>query len=544
MDSEYNPMPEAVLVENGVIKSIGATADIMASKPADTKVIDLNGRTLMPGFIAVHSHPNVKAAHYSFVDLSAYENDSPEQVWEKLESAIKSAKKGEWVFAKGLDVLMMPELTAPSLEYMDKIAPDNPLYIFSQMLHSAWANSQALQEMGITRDTPNPAADSYYEKDTHGNLTGYIHETAAIKPIGKWVLENIDIKENVVSALDDYPHSGVTTISTLGLMDNDGKLMYLYDHLSSEKKSLDHSLLEFIGVLPKKKPTVRHFVYVTDEGQHLLPDSVDNGDDFFKVLGVKFWYDGSGSTGSMYNDAPYLVSHVTQNNFRIAPDYKGKNIYDEGELYNKIKPLHDAGWQLAVHAIGDRANKETIRDLARVVNGAEKRDHRHRVEHVVLMPSAHIPPAADAGLTFSFQINYLYYYGSILQDSVIGEPRTQAMLPIKSTLDNGVRFTLHADAPAFPGKPLSLVQAAVTRTSASGLLVGENEAVPVWEALKAVTINAAWQLHMDENIGSIEEGKYADLVILDKNPLKVAPNELRDIEIVKTYVHGNLLYQQ
>ena len=139
----------------------------------------------------------------------------------------------------------------------------------------------------------------------------------------------------------------------------------------------------------------------------------------------------------------------------------------------------------------------------------------------------------------SFHINHLYYYGSVLKSQLIGPSRASRMLPLKSAVDNSLKFSLHADQPMFPSKPFSLLSTAVNRKTKENTVIGKQSSITAYQGLEALTIHAAWQIKMDEKIGSIRKGKYADLIVLDKNPLDVDKNELRNIKVLETFVHGN-----
>ncbi len=544
MSEDMDQMPEAVFVEDGKIISVGSKESILKLKNTDTQLIDLQGKALLPGFIDIHTHPDLTAYFNSFLDLSGFTNKTPEDVWSKLEAAVKKAEKGEWILARGFDPMLINGLKAPTLDYLDSIAPDKPIFIIAQSIHSAWANSIALKEIGITPSSPDPVPGSYYEKDENGELTGFIAEVEAIKPFSKATLKVIDIKKDIVSVLDNYPQNGITSISTMGLFGKDGKSLLMFEHLSTNHQKFLHKFLEFIGMLPEKKPTVRHFAYLLDEAQELLPETVNNGDDFFKIMGIKLWYDGSPYTGSMYLKEPYLDSELMQKGLKIPINYSGKSILTPDELYDKVKRFHNLGWQVAVHSQGDKASEEVIGAFKKALAESPKRDHRHRLEHLLLFSKPQLNTAKDLNMTLSFHINHLYYYGKALREDIIGKERAERILRINSAKNAGLVYSLHADLPMYPIEPLSLLQTAVTRTNKEGELIGQNEAISVLDGLKSLTIYAAWQLHMDDKIGSIEKGKYADLVILDKNPLKVSPDKLRNISVVKTFVNGDVIFSQ
>jgi len=533
--------PEAVYIENGVIKSIGKYDVLKKKILSSTQVIDLEGKTLMPGFIDSHTHPVISSFLYDMIDLSGFTHNSKEQVWNHLVNKISEYDPGEWILCKGFDQVLVPGLTPPHMSYLDSIAPDNPLLIGSQSLHSYWANSIAFQKSGIDLSTPDPDNSSYYERDSLGKFTGYIAEQTAFEPFKKTILKSLGIsrlKENSLMVMKDYAKNGYTSITSMGITTSDKKVIQLYKHISSKSSSLINNLLSMIGILPKRNHTVRNFVFVRHDAPHLLPQSISNGDDFFKIIGIKFWYDGSPYTGSMYLEEPYLDNNFTNNVLRIPKGHTGKALLAKDQLSKNIKKYQSDDWQIAIHAQGDIAVREVL-DTFDGLPSASKKDHRHRLEHCLLIDNRSIERMVRMKIYPSFHINHLYYYGNVIKNQLIGSPRASRMLPVKAAVDNALKFTLHADQPMFPSEPFSLIQTAVKRKTKEGKTLGEQYTIDVYKALKALTIHAAWQIKMEKKIGSIEEGKYADLIILDRNPLDSDKEELRSIRVLDTYVHGN-----
>ncbi|MDD5169082.1 MAG: amidohydrolase [Syntrophales bacterium] len=535
---------EAVFVEDGRIVSMGSRDTIFKHKTDATRLIDLKGNTLMPGFIGVHTHPDLAAYLYNFVDLSGFTNRTADEVWAKLRQAVKETKKGQWIFCKGFDPMLIKGLTAPNITYLDSIAPDNPLFILAQSMHSAWANSLAFKKIGITGKTPDPAPGNYYEKDSRGELTGFIAEIEALKPFALEAVKAFNIKNNVVKVFDDYPGNGITSITTMGLVATDRKPLLLYEHLSTHHPKFIHNALALFGILPDRKPTVRHFLYIKHDTPFLFPDTVENGDDFFKVCGVKLWYDGSPYTGSMYLKESYVNSELMSKGLKIPCNHSGKAVIDKQEFYSIVKKYHELGWQVSVHSQGDRSTEEVLDVFERIQSESSVKNSRHRIEHGLLLPPELLEKMKRLNVTPSFHINHLYYYGSALKNDILGAERTARMLPVNSVRKNGLYYSLHADAPMYPEEPLSLLQTAVTRKTREGEIIGPHEAISVMDGLRALTVYAAWQLNMEEKIGSIEPGKYADLIILDKNPLKVAPDSLRDIRVLNTFVNGSEVWSR
>lgn len=542
MNKTPETVVEAVFVENGKIIMTGAKEEILKRKTVDTQIIDLDGKTLMPGFIAVHTHPDLSSYLHGYVDLSGFTHQTKEDVWEKLRQTIAQTPKGQWIFCRGFDPILVPGLAAPDIGFLDAMAPNHPVLILAQSIHSAWANSLAFKKMGVTASTPDPAPGSYFEKDDRGNLTGFIVETAAVKVMSEDVLKVFDIKDNVLKVNDEYLGNGITSITTLGLMS--GRALILYEHLSTANPKLISRALESLGLLPHRKPAVRHFMYLLHSMPDLFPKSIENGDDFFKICGMKIWYDGSPYTGSMYINEPYLNSELMLKKLKIPANHCGQTVIGRQEFFDAVKKYHQLGWQVSVHSQGDRSTREILEIFDIIQSESPTKHLRHRIEHGVLLPTELLEKMKQLEITPSFHINHLYYYGKALRDDILGDERSSKMLPVGSTGKAGLYYSLHADAPMYPEEPLSLLQTAVTRKTREGEIIGLHEAISVMDGLKALTIYAAWQINMEKKIGSIEPGKYADLIILNRNPLKVNPESLREIQVVTTFVNGKEVWRK
>lgn len=545
MDKQQ-PEVEAIFVEDGIIQQMGSYKAIKAFQKSDTEIIDLNGRTLLPGFIDSHTHPVISTFLHSLVDMSGFTHASKEAVWTHLNQAIPSFKKGEWIVAKGFDPILVEGLKAPHISYLDSIAPDHPLLIISQSMHSYWANTLAFERCGINKDSPNPTSASYYGRDSLGELTGFIAEQEAFHPFRDQLLIDIGkdaIVQTTVDVLDDYAKKGYTSITALGATTDDPNVVLLYRHLSAQQPSLFPQLLAKAGILPARKAAIRHFMFIRQDAAHLLPDSPDNGDDGFKILGIKMWYDGSPYTGSMYIEEPYMESELTQKGFLIPKHYHGEALIDADELKALISNYQDLGWQVAIHAQGDLAIAEIMNTYEQLNNMASD-DYRHRLEHCLLLSESSIKKMKNLGVHPSFHINHLYYYGQSLRDDIIGLERAEKILPVQSAVAQNLVITLHADQPMFESEPLSLLHTAVNRQTTQGDTIGLFHAIDVQSGLEALTINAAWQIKMDDKIGSLQVGKYADFTILNKNPLHSPKEALRMLKVEQTIVNGNTIFKE
>ena len=535
---------EAVLVERGRIVRIGPSSRLLPLATPETEVIDLNGRTLLPGFIDSHTHPVLSTFMHGMVDLSGFTHRTNDDVWNHLRDTVRKFEDGDWIICRGLDPVLIPDLKTPDIAFLDSIAPNNPLFIVSQSLHSYWANSLAFAAAGIDHLTPDPSMSSYYEKDDQGNLTGYIAEQEAFTPFRLVLLAALGkatLAEHCVQVMDDYAANGFTTITSLGLSTSDSNLIRLYDHLSSEHPSAVNQLLAVLGYLPTRKPTTRHVAFVRFDAAGLLPASSDNGDDFFRIAGIKFWYDGAPYAGTMYLREPYLDTDFNHDKLHIGCDHTGEALLSQEDFTDTIRQYQQAGWQIAVHAQGDTAIQETVQAFE---DAGAQPEHRHRIEHCLLLEESTISNMQRIGLNPSFHINHLYYYGETLRDQIIGAERTDRMLPVRAAIDADLISSLHADQPMFASEPFSLMHTAVNRRTREGSEIGADHAISVEEALKAVTINAAWQIKMEDRIGSIRVGKLADFVIVDRNPLETPKSELRTITVDQTIVNGQTTFRR
>ncbi len=507
---------EALAVEDGLILAVGSDAEILALQTGHTELIDLQGKTLMPGFIAAHEHPTLTAVFNSAIDLSGFTHKHNREVWDALRAAVSDARQDEWIYASGLDPILTDDLEIPTREQLDEIAPNNPLVVISQTLHSFWANSRAFAEAGITGSTPDPGPGAYYERDDAGELTGFVAESLAAAPLLKPLKSPWGLLGRYEHALDQLQVKGFTSVASLG--HNVPPLMARF--------AASNNL----------RPRIRQFFYLVEEELNYLPNSPDSDSDYFRVLGVKLWHDGSPYTGSMYTSAPYLDSTLNRTLGIRAGTY-GAPMFSAEALREKVRKYTDAGWQVAIHSQGDASLREVTQTLGTL---GELRGKLPviRLEHAVELPRDQIPALAQQNTTVSFHINHILYYGDALQQSIIGKDMAQQVLPVRSAFSQGMRPTLHADSPMFPAQPFSLMQTAITRTTRSGLTLNPQEAIDIQQAVRAMTINGAYQLRIEDEAGSLEPGKWADLLIVDHNPYETATEELDQIKVMGVFLHG------
>jgi predicted amidohydrolase YtcJ len=520
---DRNPQAEAIAVAGGRIAAVGSREEVFQRRGAGTRMIDLEGMTLMPGLIEPHSHPVISALLYDWIDVSGFHNASGAEVMERLRDAAAAAGPDAWITAFGYDPILIRDLKSLDADTLDEISSTNPIFIMIQSMHTVYVNHRALEIAGIDRSTPQPEAGCWV-KDESGELTGMVIEQAAILPVMMPYLlsSQANGEELIEKQIRRYAAAGYTTVGAMGVF----PVFLDWARILKERIESDDC-------------PIRMFVMdkATDLEQGTRVE-FGGGSDRLRSGGAKFWYDGSFGTGNVLLEEPYLNSELMQQGLGVPKDSCGSSIYPKHQFRELVQKYHDAGRQISVHAQGDRAIRDVIDVYEDVLKASPRDDHRHRIEHGGLFPIDEMDRAARLGLTPSWHVNYVYYYGDALRDEIIGPQRAEISFPVGAAMRRGLRGSLHNDSPMYPAEPLLLMRSAVTRKTRSGEALGEDQAIDVDAAIKALTIDAAWQLFMDDLVGSLEVGKLADLVLVSDNPRKVDPEHLEQIRIIATYREG------
>lgn len=523
---ECNMNVEAVYVKDGKIFSVGSLEDIMKFKNENTEMVDLDGNVMFPGFIEPHLHLDLAAIidHGSYIGGLKYEKT--EDVIAEIKRVISITPKGKWIFFFGLDYLINRDLPTMDRYYLDTLTTQHPIFIIIQSMHTLYANSLALEKAGINRDTVD-TRDGHLFKDENGEPTGVLTEqTFELGFMAKWLADTDgSIKDYFISKTNQIAKAGVTTCWTAGMMPLvENHNQFVYDIVTSEECPIRH---DYAITYPNFKSGLESL-------DRIIPSHPKS-----KFTGVKFWLDGSPYTGNMKLYDNYLENEIMQNRLFVPTNQNGELLYDLDELYNLVKEYHNKGVQISVHSQGDRTGKEIVDIFEKVLTEFPNPNHRHRLEHCAFLSKEDALRCVKLGISLSYHVNHLYFYGEALNDLVVGEERTKIAVNPKWALDAGGSISLHTDDPMYPSNPLRLVCTAVTRQSRFGNVYGEEYKIPVHDAMKGITINAAYQMMRDDEIGSIEVGKFADFTIIEENPYEIDPLKIGDIKVVKTYIDGN-----
>jgi predicted amidohydrolase YtcJ len=512
---------EAMWIKDGRVERLGGTDEVRAAAGSDATLVDLAGATLMPGFIEPHTHPLATALLGSAIDVSGFNHDSRAEVIETLREAMDGFLPQPWIIAFGWDPLMVRDLEPPTLAELDELSPDKPFVILTQMMHEAFANSAALRESGITRDTADPPGASF-GRDENGDLTGAVLEVNAVN----YLLRALPTLPPALTELllrwqlADYASGGFTTIGVLGAVgraeDPIGMLRRLAEDPHVPVRSVVYGLPKQIDL--DSKPG----------GDH---------DARFELRGVKFWMDGSPYTGGAAFAEPYEDTELTRERLHLPAGHMGPLNYELEAFTEEFRRFHQAGYHVAVHTQGERAVQLVLDAAEPVLRAHPWDDHRHRLEHNALITTDQIQRAKALGFELSFFTEHIYFYGDRLPE-LVGS-RVERYMPVGTAFGEGHRATIHSDNPMTPIGPLRVMQTSMLRIPRKAHEpMAPSEQLTVDQALRAMTTNAARQLGVEEHRGSLEQGKAADLVLLSRNPFDTAPDQFSDIDVLGTWIDG------
>jgi predicted amidohydrolase YtcJ len=518
---ETQPTAEALAVADGRVVAVGSRADVEGLIGPDTETVELGDGCLLPGLIEAHGHPLNEAVVLSerMVDIRPVTMTSVDQVLAAVSNEVDvRGEAGAYLF--GWDPLLQLGLPEPTLAWLDGLAPDTPLVIMHNSGHKAFFNSVAARATGLTRDTSDPKG-AKYGRDANGELDGTAEETGAVFPLLAGAINPADYPAMLVAECTRLNRAGLTTCSEMAF---DPVFRAVLEQMSAA------------GAL-----TVRFRTYEISNAAMTTDAKPDNGDDAVRQTGIKIWVDGSPWIGNIDLTFPYLDTEATRV-IGVAPGSCGHANYTREQLTEIVAAYFPLGWQMACHVQGD-AGVDTILDVyEEALRKWPRPDHRLRLEHVGAITNEQLQRAHALGITCSIFVDQIHYWGDVIVDGLFGPEHGERWMPAGSALATGMRISLHNDPPVTPEEPLRNISVAVTRISPSGRVLGPEERLTVEQALRAQTIDAAWQLFSEDVIGSLEVGKYADLVVLSADPREVPPADIAALDVRATYLAGRLVH--
>jgi len=513
------PRAEAVAVAGGRIIAVGPLADLEKLRGPDTKVIDLAGKTLLPGFVEPHIH-YTPAFFDQWLDLGPFVNQSMDDVKARITKALAAAQPGDWVLGQLFDPTITPGQLDLSMQGLDALSPKIPLFILEANAHVAHANSAAFAAAGVTKATLDPPHGRYI-RDAAGNLTGEIHEPPAIMPFAIKAphITSEQYVANVGKLFAAASAKGCTTVHDcgIGMIDPRGDLGVLQTALA-------------------QRPPVRVSAYLVSTAMDTWQElglKPDDTSEYLRINGVKAWVDGSNQGGSGYQREPYLIKAWG----------RGTPNYTQEALDAVVLKAQNAGWQVGIHAVGDAGIDMAIAAFEAAAQHGTRPAIRPRIEHCGVCHPQQLDRMKKLGISPSFLIGLVYFYGAVFRDRIFGARRADLLIPCRSALAKGLRISLHSDYNCEPLEPIRYIHNAVTRNlRGTQEQLNPAQAITPLEAIRAVTLDAAWHCQMDDLVGSLEPGKCADFVVLDRDPTQVKPMDIIDIAVQETWMGGQLRY--
>lgn len=507
------PTASAIAVKDGKILAIGDLAAVKNAVGNSYEYYDLEGKTVVPGFIESHDHLVQYGAVLEFLDITPFTCPTLKEALEKLKRQGRPDEDG-WIYAWAIDQTLYEEKRGPSLQELDALFPDLPVVIFHLSGHAAYANSKALSAKGITKDTPNPAG-GVFEKDENGELTGYLNGQPAFFQVAK--LPAIS-RESIINSASYHSQHGFTTATELAIMTSN--MLNLLEEVSQDPA---FSVRLFGGM------------FITMPGLDQVAPQIKNYEtDLFKVPFIKTWTDGSTQGGTGYFTEPY---------YKLDADTKKGARGTQDQFNRELVKMLEMGFAPGIHANGDGAMDLALNaiEYARKETGiTDIRPHLIHCQYLRQDQFDRIKQMGNIGMTFFTP--HVYYWGDMHRDLLIGPERAPKINSMKSAIDRSIPYAIHNDPPVSPPNALHSMWVAVNRLTSSGETLGPEQRITPQQALLAYTREAAIVLGIEDLVGTLEPGKHADFVVLSENPLEIDPMKIKDIEVLATVMNGRVTH--
>lgn len=527
--NDRQPRAEAVAVRNGVILAVGDDKAVMRLKGPDTRVIDLAGRTLVPGFIDAHGHIFNAGVQSLAANLLAAPDGDVKDI-ASLQARLKDWQTGRtsrqlgWIIGFGYDDAQLGEQRHPTRDELDAVSRDVPVLAIHQSGHLAAANSKALELAGITASSKDPQGGVIRRRPGSQEPDGVLEETAFFSLLGALPKMRVADQEVIAKAGQDlYLRYGFTTAqegrSTLGINGTWAGL--------AEKQGLLIDVVAYPDIGDSDRTMASPYVGPTYRNH-------------FRIGGVKLNLDGSPQGKTAWLTRPYFKVPPGQ-----KPDYLGYPTFSDTQVLAFVDKAFARRWQIMAHVNGDAAIDQYIRAIRAAEAKYGKADWRPVAIHAQTARADQVAAFQDLGIIPSFFPMHTYYWGDWHLHSVLGPERGSNISPTGWALARGMIFTSHHDAPvAFPDS-MRVLSSTVTRVArGSGEVVGPQHRVPPLVGLKAMTLWAAYQHFEEKTKGSIEPGKVADFVVLSDNPLTIDPLRIAGIQVLETIKGGRVVYRR
>lgn len=507
----------ALAIKNGVIMAVGDDQTVRNMADPSTQIIDLRKRTVTPGLIDAHCHLSACGLLGSlYVDVSWPAINTIEQMQARIAERVATTPPGKWVLGAGW-------LTFggryPNKHDIDPVSPRHPVMIINQGGHLAAVNSLALEMAGVNASTPDPG-NGRFLREANGEPDGTIMNHPAMDYFRRlWPPDLLDqqaMEASILSPQAKFASMGVTSFQDVYARDMDRMLAYFNIGKRREMtiRGQVMNVLEYIQELDGRIPAIEAMRYE---------------DDFMHFAGGKCQVDGAGEAS---------FTHEPHNGIAW-----NMSVWKPDDLKQVVRAFHDAGYQMSLHAFGDAAVDMALDSIEAAMNANPRPDPRHRIEHSVLNTNAALQRTKDLGVVISAQPQMIRAFGDGAE-RIWGNERMQTMIPTRTWLEMGVPLCLSSDAPSMPWwDPQSTLAASILRITMTNKPVSPEQALTIEEAMYAHTMGGAYADFAENQKGSLEPGKFADLAVWNDNPYSVKTADILDLTIDLTIVGGKVVHQ-
>ena len=521
---DSRPAAQALAIRNGRVLAVGSRQEVEAAAGQGAEVRDMQGKTIVPGLIDAHGHISLTALSNGFANvqpLPAGPISSIAQLQDVMKSWDQANPEATWLMGWGYDDSLMAEGRHPSRYDLDAISTEKPIMLTHVSGHLMACNSKCLELAGITAESEDPPGGVYQRVGDSQTPNGVLEESAIYKVFG---LLPAATQAQRLALLEQaqayYASHGITTVQ-----DGASQLSNIADlqTLAANKKLF----LDVVGfrILSKGESIGEAFTVSSDYQDH------------YRVGGIKLVLDGSPQGKTAWLTEPYAHPPHGQ-----GEDYKGYPRLDDTEVNEFISESFSRGFPVLAHANGDAAADQLVNAVTLANEALGAADRRPVMIHAQTVREDQIDQMQALGIVPSYFVAHTFYWGDWHRDSVFGAERASRISPLQSTVKRNMPYTTHNDTPIVPPDMMRLLWSGVNRVTRSGKILGSDQRITPLEALKSMTINAAYQFFEENDKGSIEVGKLADLTVLSANPLKVDAMTIKDIRIEETIKEGKTVY--